>query len=347
MNLKSLFNKNPYIIINTDIDGILSGIILVKYCNCKIVGFTNSKDSVWLADGYDDLYKHVYIDMFVTDDNTICIDQHIVALNDNHMKKIISLGNKYSPQNDDENNLRIFTALGFKYKYPFGTLQYLIAQLESEGIKINLPDLNTPVPNSEITIGDLIHRADDAMQTTMYAYESNANFWWDWLDKKAPKGSIKVMRSYLDQLKISSDAKVDAIPTKDGKKHKKKDYSDQRAKDVDCIKSKTIEYFKSKFNCNTSDGGFNEITDNEHNLLPNIEQYIKTISSLFEIKDITIYKHYNVHKGTACRTRWLDIFKDDFLKNYTICGHKIFSYAFIYGPENDRKTNFSFTIDMK
>ena len=345
--LKELFAKNKNIIINTDIDGILSGIILVKYCNCQIVGFTNSKDCVWLADDFDDLYKHVYIDMFVTHDNTICIDQHIVALDDNHMKKILSLGCKYSPQNDDKDNLRLFTSWGFKNKYPFGTLQYIIAQLESEGIKISLPDLNSPVPNSEITIGDIIHRADDAMKTSMYAYERNAKFWWDWLDSKAPEGSIKVMKAYLDQLCQKSDAKVDAIPTKDGKKHKKKDYTDQRSKDVDDIKAKTKEYFKSQFQCKTSDGDFNNITDKDNILLPNIEMYINSISTLFGVKDIRIPKHYNVHRGTGCRTRWLDIFKDDFLKNYTICGHKIFSYAFIYGPDNDGQTNFSFTIDMK
>lgn len=345
--LKEIFDRNPNIIINTDIDGILSGVILVKYCNCRIVGFTNSKDCVWLADGHDDLYKHVYIDMFVTDDNTTCIDQHIVALDENHMKKIISLGCKFSPQSDDEQNLRIFSSWGFKYKYPFGTLQYIIAQLESEGIKINLPDLYSPVPNSMITIGDLIHRADDAMKSTMHAYESNAMFWWDWLDRKAPEGSIKIMSAYLEHLKAISDAKVDAIPTKDGKKHKKKDYIDQRAKDVDDIKTKTKEYFKSQFQCKTSDGGFNNIADEDNNLLPHIENYIKAIASLFDVKDIAISRHYIVHRGTVCRTRWLDIFKDDFLKDYSICGHKIFSYAFIYGPDNDGQTNFSFTIDMK
>jgi len=342
MKLKEIFEKNPNIIINTDIDGVLSGVILVKYCKCKIVGFTNSKDCVWLADDYDDLYKHVYIDMFVTDNNAICIDQHIVALDDNHMKKIISLGNKFSPQNDDNNNLRVFSSLGFKHKYPFGTLQYLIAQLESEGIKITLPDLNSQIPNSAIKIGDLIHRADDAMKTSMYAYESNAKFWWDWLDKKAPKGSIKLMKAYLDQLVHTSDAKVNAI----SKKHKKKDYIDQRTEDVENIKDKTKEYFKSQFGCKTSDGGFNIITDKNEDLLPNIEKYIKTISTLLGANDIEIPKHYVVHRGTACRTRWLDIFKDDFLKDYTICGHKIFSYAFIYGPDNDGRTNFSFTIDM-
>ena len=347
MTLKKIFEKNKNIIINTDIDGILSGAILVKYCDCRIVGFTNSKDCVWLADGYDDLYKHVYIDMFVTNDTTTCIDQHIVALDDIHIKKIISLGCKHSPQSEDKDNLRTFTSWGFKNKYPFGTLQYLIAQLESEGIEILLPNLNSLVPNSEITIGDIIHRADDAMQTTLYAYESNANFWWKWLENKAPEGSIKTMTTYLDQLKKASDEKVDSIPTIDGKKHKKKDYIDQRTIDVNDIKAKTKKYFNLEFGCKTSDGGFNNITDADNNILDNIEKYIKTIFALLDINDISIPKHYNVHRGVACRTRWLDIFKDDFLRNYTICGHKIFSYAFIYGPDNDGQTNFSFTIDMK
>ena len=342
MTLKEVFEKNKNIIINTDIDGILSGAILVKYCDCRIVGFTNSKDCVWLADDYDNLYEHVYIDMFVTNDKTTCIDQHIVALDDNHIKKIISLGCKYSPQSDDENNLRTFSQDGFKKKYPFGTFQYLIAQLESEGIKINLPNLNSPVPNSEITIGDIIHRADDAMKTSLYNYETNATFWWDWLEKKAPEGSIKVMRTYLEELKRDSDALLN-----DGAKHKKAEYEAKRKEKVDDIKKKTKEYFKSEFLCGTSDGGFNNITDDKNNLLPNIEKYIKTIFALLDINDISIPKHYNVHRGVACRTRWLDIFKDDFLRDYTICGHKIFSYAFIYSPNNDGLVNFSFTIDMK
>ena len=288
--------------------------------------------------------------MFVTDDKTTCIDQHIVALDDNHIKKIVSLGYKYNPQHDDKDNLRTFTKEGFKNKYPFGTLQYLIAQLESEGIEITLPDLNTPVPNSGIKIGDIIHRADDAMKTSLYAYENNAKFWWKWLEKKAPGRNIKVMSTYLEQLGKDSDAIVDSIPIVDGKKrkkHKKSEYTAKRKEKVEDIKKKTKEYFKSEFQCKTSDGGFNNITDKNNNLLPNIEKYIKTIFALLDINDISIPTHYNVHKGVACRTRWLDIFKDDFLKNYTICGHKIFSYAFIYGPDNDGQTNFSFTIDMK
>ena len=342
MLLTYLFKKNPNIIINTDIDGILSGIILCKYCNCNIVGFTNSKDKVWLADGYDDLYKHIYIDMFVTNDKTICIDQHVVAVSDKHMQKIRNLNNKFSPQCDDPNHLRIFSTTGFKYKYPFGTFQYIVAQLENEGIVITLPDLNSKIPNSNIKLGDLLHRADDAMKTSLFAYKSNADFWWNWLEAKAPNGSIEVLKKYLDELGNTSDSILN-----DGTKHKKADFTENRKKIVEKIKLDTKEYFKNQFLCKSSDGGFNNITDENHNILPNIEKYITTISKLLQLERINIPKHFIVHKGKAYRTRWIDLLEDEFLKNYTICGHKVFSYAFIYGPDNDGQTNFSFTVDMK
>lgn len=339
--LRELFQQNPNIIINTDIDGILSGIILCKYCNCNIVGFTNSKDKVWLADGYDDLYQNIYIDMFVTDDRAICIDQHVVAINDEHMQRIRGLGNKYSPQSVDSSNLRTFTSWGFTHKYPFGTFQYLVAQLESEGIVITLPDLNKKIPRSKIKLGDLLHRPDDAMMTSLYAYKKNAENWWAWLEKKAPNGTIKVLKRYLDELGNASDAKV-----KDGTRRKEAKKKEKRKKLVEGIKGKTKDYFKNQFGCRTSDGGFNNITDEEDNILPNIVNYITTIGSLLDFSEITIPRHYNVHQGQAHRTRWIPLFEDEFLRDYTICGRRVFSYALIYGPDNDGQTNFSFTVDM-
>lgn len=191
--------KNKNIVINTDIDGILSGIILVKSLGCKIVGFTNSKEYVWLADGYDDLYAHVYVDMFVTDDRAICIDQHIVAVNDEHQEKIKASGNKYSPQIDGK---RIFTKDSYDIKYPFGATHYIIAQLESEGIKVELPDLMTPVPNSKIKLADLILRADDAMASTVYAYRDNALYWWKYLTDKSPESDIiNGLTTYLEEMR--------------------------------------------------------------------------------------------------------------------------------------------------
>ena len=337
MKLKELFQQNPNIIINTDIDGILSGVILVKYLGCKIVGFTNSKDTVWLADGYDDLYKHVYIDMFVTEPKALCLDQHIVAVNDEHQKEIIKSATKFSPQIDGN---RIFTDWGFKYKYPFGTVQYLIAVLESEGLKIDLPPLDNPVPNSSIKIGDLIHRADDAMKSTLYAYKENAVKWWKWL--KEQSGDAKVINDLIDYL--------DAIPGEvepDESKRNSDEYKKKLEKHVDAIKASTKKYFSDNFSCRTGDGGFKNIVDEDGNLLGNISDYINAIASILNCNTISVPSHYVVHQGKYCRTRWLDIFEDDFLKDYSICGHKIFSYAFIYGPGNDSTTNFSFTIDME
>ncbi len=337
MKLKDLFQQNPNIIINTDIDGILSGVILVKYLGCKIVGFTNSKDTVWLADGYDDLYKHVYIDMFVTEPKALCVDQHVVAVNEEHQKEIIQSSTKFSPQIDGN---RIFSDWGFKYKYPFGTVQYLIANLESEGIKVVLPPLNNPIPNSSITIGDLIHRADDAMKSTMYAYKENATKWWEWLKEKS--GNAQVIIDLIDYL--------NAIPSSiepDADKRNTEEYKKKLERYVESIKASTKKYFADNFSCRTGDGGFkNIVTENGH-LLDNVLNYIKTIASILDCDSIVVPGHYVSHRGQYCRTRWLDIFEKDFLRNYTICGHKVFSYAFIYGPGNDSTTNFSFTIDME
>jgi hypothetical protein len=99
--------------------------------------------------------------------------------------------------------------------------------LESEGIKIHFPDLHDLVPNSAITVGDLLNRPDDAMKTTIYAYKKNADNWWNWLNTLAPNGSIAQLKGYLDYLESLSDAKVDAIAIPKGqKKHKKTEYNE-------------------------------------------------------------------------------------------------------------------------
>lgn len=321
MKLTELFEHNKNIVINTDIDGILSGLILVKYCKCQIVGFTNSKDKVWLAPGHNDLYGNVYVDMFVADERVTCIDQHIVAINDAHMQSIRNRNNIHSPQSDDINNLRVFSTKGFKKKYPFGTIHYLIAKLESEGISVTLPDLKTIVDTSlNIRLGDLLLRADDAMKTTLNSpYTANAQQWWNWLKSLSNKA-------------VSIQTMIDFLNTDVG--------------NVDNIKNNTREYFKQHFQCRTSDGGFKEITDGTGALKPYINHYIRTVAGLLNVKRVKIPPHYIVHQGTYCRTRWLDIFANDFIANGEICGHKLFSYAFIYGPDNDSHTNFSFTIDM-
>ena len=332
MELRTLFKENPNIIVNTDIDGILSGLILVKYLDCKIVGFSNSYDTVWLADGYDDLYKHVYVDMFVTDSRALCLDQHVVAVNSEHQDRITRSGTKFSPQIDGN---RIFTREGFANKYPFGTVQYLIAVLESEGISIELPSLDTPVPNSTITVGDLIHRADDAMNSTLYSYMKNAKHWWEWLREKSNNAQvINDLINYLEAIRI----RVGVAPGK-------KDEAMKRY--VEDVKRRTKAYFSTNFRCTHGDGGYKKIVDASGNLEQYFSDYVQAIGRILNCDQVVLPDHYHAHVGKYNRTRWLDLFEEDFLKDYTICGHKVFSYAFIYGPDNDGKTNFSFTTDLE
>ena len=339
--LKELFDNNKNIIINTDIDGILSGAILVKALGCKIVGFTNSKEYVWLADGYDDLYAHIYVDMFVTDDRAICIDQHIVAVSDEHHEKIKKSGSKYSPQIDGK---RIFTSDSYKVKYPFGATHYIIAQLESEGIAVDLPDLSTKVPNSNITLADLILRADDAMASTVYAYRTNAQNWWQYLKDKAPASKlIKGLEDYLENMR----AKLIEEMIASGIRNNQRNRDTYLKASVEKIKGATKDYFSTQFKCKSSDGGFHYLTDDEGNMFDNVKKYINDVAEALGVHDIEIPDHYIIHEGKYHRGSWLPYFEKDLVKDYTFCGHKVFSYAFIYSPSDIGEINFSFTLDMK
>lgn len=339
--IKEIFDDNKNIVINTDIDGILSGLILVKTLGCKIVGFTNSKEYVWLTEERNDLYANVYVDMFVTDDSAICVDQHIVAISEEHQKKIIKSGNKYSPQIDGN---RIYTTTGFKNKYPFGSTHYLIAKLESEGVSVNLPDLNKPILYKGLKFGDLLLRADDAMATTLYHYVPNATYWWNWLKTISPTSqNILNMIQYLDDVKSTIRKRIDS----DGLKHKKGEY----LKEFEIVAKQTKkiiqEYFHTQFDCKTGDGGFRNVTDDTGKMLPNIRKYILAIAKLLDIDDLDLPEQYIRHEGTYHRCSWLPYFHKDLLNDYTFQGHKIFSYAFIYSPSEIGEINFSFTLDMK
>jgi hypothetical protein len=328
--LKELFENNKNIVINTDIDGVLSGALLVKYFGCKVVGFTNSKDTVWLADDYDNLYENIYIDMFVTDDRAICIDQHVVAINDKHLEKIRNTNNKHNPQIENGKN---FTADGFKTKYPFGTIQYLIAQIEKEGITVEFPNLFDKIDKTNLTLCDFILRADDAMKTTAYAYKKNAETWWKYLkDTSNNSEIINSLKQYIDNKTKNENG------TSKDKKTLENEIENQKVE----IK----EYFKKNFQCRTGDGGFKNITDENGNLLPNIKNYITKFFTLVGCEKFEIIEHYNLHKGKYYSQSWIDLFEKDLIDNYLFCGHKIFSYAFIYSPNCDG-INFSFTIDLE
>ena len=319
MKLTELFKINPNIIINTDIDGILSGIFLCHYCGCKVAGFSNSKETVWLREDVESVYSPVYIDMFVPRQDVWCIDQHIVSVSHTHHGKFISYGTKISPQLD---RCRIFEKKDYIYKYPFGSIHYIIAMLEKEGIKIELPDLCKMVDtNLDIRLGDLLMRADDAMKTTLNSnYMKNAGDWWSWLLSESNNAdSINQMADFL--------------------------YKRTKPHLVDNIKNNTKQYFNTHFKSRTSDGGFNNITDIDNRLLPNIKNYIDEIGGIFGMP-MEYPEQYIPHKGIYKLLYWSPEWEKEFIENNTINGEKVFSYAFIYSP-GGKYQNFSFTVNME
>lgn len=317
--LKEIFEKNPNIIINTDIDGILSGIILCHYCGCQVAGFSNSKETVWLREDIKSVYEPVYIDMFVPRRDVWCVDQHIVSVNDEHHDLYASYGTKINPQLDRH---RIFQKWDYIYKYPFGCVHYIIAKLESEGIEVTLPTLGKIADSKfNVNIGDLVLRADDAMKTTLNSnYMKNARDWWNFLLEVSNNAvSVIQMESYL--------------------------YDSTPCDKVEQIKNNTKLYFNQRFDSRSSDGGFNQIIDGSGNLLYNIQNYIQEIARLMEMP-IRFPIHYTPHIGKYNLRYWSNQWEEEFIKKGTIEGEEVFSYAFIYSPSG-RFPNFSYTTNMK
>lgn len=320
MTLKSLFEKNKNIIINTDIDGFLSGIILQRYFNCKIVGFSNSWDCVWIDQEYEKSTKNaltdpIYIDLYVAHPSVICIEQHIIGYNDSHNKHIGSMGTKINPNIMRSNR----TFLGdYFHKYPFGTIHFIIALMEKEGIQVKLPPLNS-IPTQKtldyhLTFGDIILRADDALFSSLGKYKSNTEEWWSWLlclSKNAV--SITSMINYIRNADPNQSFNV---------------------------KKNTGIYFKDEFNCSGSDGAFNIITDNNGNLLSNILNYRDEICQMLDMT-LDLPMKYITHRGVAATKS----FKGTSLELDTSNNPNLYSYAFIFGPKS-MKHNFSFTMDM-
>ena len=319
--LKELFENNKNIIINTDIDGFLSGMILQKYFQCKIVGFSNSWDCVWIDSQYEQsnsnaLYTPVYIDLYVVNPNVICIEQHIIGYDDAHNQRISALKTKINP------NLmrrgRSFTGDYF-HKYPFGTVHFLIALMENEGISVTLPSLdlyNTPkTKNYNLTVGDILLRADDALFSSLGKYKANTVEWWPWLlDLSKNAKSISSMVNYVNKADPALNFKV---------------------------KDRTGDYFINEFRCSGIDGAFKNITDDRGFLLNNVIDYRDEICCLMNMS-LDLPQQYTIHKGQASTQQYVGNGNDlDYVNN-----PGLYSYAFIFGQRSP-KNNLSFTIDMK
>ena len=320
--LKELFDKNRDIVINSDIDGFLCGMILQKYFDCRIVGFSDSKDTIWLIPEITDIDSPIFIDLYVARPNVICIEQHIIAYDSTHHNKIISYGSKFNPNLERRRTFVGDLDSDYYHKYPFGTVHYLIALMSKEGIDVTLPDLykthsvkqwTNPLQSVSTNLGQVILRVDDALYSTLSPYRENALDWWHWLDPNNKSSAILALRNYISSCEIPLA----------------KQYKNE------------IGHFFKGLGCEGADGAFKRISDDSGNILPKVLNYNDVIGEMMGIR-LNLPKQFNIHKGVYslqyCRPGYDDM--------NVLNDPKLYSYAFIFGP-HPRNPNFSFTLDMK
>lgn len=314
MKLSEFFNETgtKNIVINSDIDGFLSGMLLQNYYECKVVGFTNSKDAIWLSPDVKSIYDPVYIDIFVNNRETYCIDQHIVAYDVVHLDHILSYGTKLNPNL----NMQKRTYLeSFTDKYPFGTVHYLIALMKADAKEPKFNDItkmheiNGLDGNKyKICPGQVILRADDAFYTSLIKYKPNSRYWWNEL-KKYNSETINRLCNYL--YSYGADKKR-----------------------IDATQAYVENFFIKALKCTGKDGAFNRISDDGKTLKDEVLNYNTQISKIVGL-DLNLPKEVKLYKGTpkigACTKKTIN---------------EAVTYAFVFGPSR-KEESFSFTIDIE
>ena len=329
MLLSEFLSKNNKIIINTDIDGILSGLILARHFNCKIVGFSNSDNKVWFDKTLiDSPYKGVYIDMYVPNKDVMCLDQHIIAVNNRHNFFFSFNNNKLNPNTE---RARTFVS-SYTSKYPFGTVHYIIALMEAEGIKPILPSMAKPISvilnnafrgsySEVINFGDFLLRADDAMKTSLVSYKPNARNWWDWMIERSNKSTeTNNIVNYLY-----------SVPS---------EFADKKKADIKSL-------FCGTYLCSSPDGGYQDILDVNGNYKDEFVKYVDFLQGIIDYNIIDFLPTNKLHiaKGNPIRIGLRGERIDELIDKNKIDGEEVFSYSFIYSPS--RVPNFSYTINLK
>lgn len=321
-----LLKRNNKIIINTDIDGVLSGFVLCKYCGCEIVGFSNSAQYVWWRkDKISSIYDAVYIDMYVPRKDVLTIDQHIIAYDADTLSSIASLGSKMNPNID---NPRTFLPNSSYYlKYPFGTIHYILSKLGKVGIEV-LFDLERVVDDKHgcpLNIADIILRADDAMTTTLKSrYVENARSWWIWLRENS--NMSKNIFDLTDYLNKCIHSKIDVYGRKEA----------------------IAAYFKGDFLCDSPDGGFTRILDEHGKIYEWVAKYLTFFFSLLggddfaSMLDEAFSSQYEMACGKAIRIYMTPQLASELREHGTINGQEVFSYGYV--RSSNRPANFSYTV---
>ena len=142
----NLFRKNQKCIINADLDGILSGMLLQQFLGWEVIGYSSCcgklDDELWLEEkneDIEDIRECVFVDLPVYVPDISVIDQHFVLLENDSIAKYNENKNKLNP---NVMRKRLFkNQIGenqYTKKYPFGTAHFILALLEKLNIIFQL-----------------------------------------------------------------------------------------------------------------------------------------------------------------------------------------------------------------
>lgn len=298
-NIKKIFIPNRKCIINADLDGILSGMLLQHFLNWDVVGYSSCcgkpDDELWLKDKYEDLKECVFVDLPVCTPELSVIDQHFVAFDYKSINKYNSELNKVNP---NVMRKKVFknenSRCEYTQKYPFGTVHFILAVLENLKIIDEKYVFNFKKKIDNFDLADLFLRADRVIGNT-YSYTPNCFDWANWIMDIGGKN------------------------TKDLFVVVKNEYSQRKF-----IESK-VEFKLKSLGCIGGDGDCSNLFRNKSDLL--LKQYFQFLSECLEVKPLPLFKYFEFSKLKGRRfevsTYNLDVIKNECMKD------NVFSFAFV------------------
>ena len=320
MKLKMTPLNTKYAIVNADLDGLLSALLLQKFKGTEIVGFSDSGEYVWKKEGVD-WEDCVFIDLHVSPVEIRTICNHIVALDRKHAIDLFWAGNKDNP------NLNISTRSfleNYKTKFSLATVHYIIALLERDGHPV-IEHLNLKQMAEGWRCIDVLLRADDVITNTLSAYRPNTLSWWVKMYRLAQtRGQGLCTESLIKYLEAIHRGKINF--------------------DHFQFKDQFGRWVRNRFNCNSPDGGYKGLNFATSELRPHSKEYLRFLSALTGLPELNLPDKFVVYKGEAKRSEvrssdYADIRKGSFR------GEALFSYAFVSTPISNN--HFSYTVNLK
>lgn len=299
VNNCSIFVTKQKCIVNTDLDGILSGIILQNFLQWEIVGFSSCagkpEDEIWLKDKNINLQECIFVDLPVAQKNIATIDQHFVALNEDSVKRYNSCENKINPNilrnrcYINKNGQSDYTS-----KYPFGTFHFIIACLERKNL---IPtdykfELYKKIENFDLV--DLILRADRVIGNTKQ-YTTNCIDWCNWMIDFGGNQTKNIFNVVKNEFNKRYDNEI---------------YVQNKLKALGCVRA---------------DGDCSNMLRNKN--YKELKIYFKFLSDCLNLETLPIFNVLEYGKLYGNRieinNQNINFIREELIKN------KIFSYAFV------------------